>query len=263
LRDANGLTLHQVLVHLGLDAARLPSVRRKPGDYSAYLELHIEQGRVLEESGARLGVVEAIAAPTRLRVDITGRSDHSGATPMSLRRDALSEAAEIILAVERIARDMPPVVATVGIIRAEPNVMNVVPGRVELGIDIRSTDLTRKSKVAAVIHQQIGTISEARGLQFGVCVLSDEAPVTLAPKLVEVLESRAVERDIRILRMSSGAGHDAMQMARICPAGMLMIPSRAGISHNREEWTPVEDVALGIQVLLDSVVHVSQEGMSV
>lgn len=262
LRDTRGLTLRQVLVRLGLDPDRLSSVRRSPGDYSAYLELHIEQGRVLEESHTRLAVVEAIAAPTRLRVEIMGRADHSGATPMPLRRDALSGAAEIILAVERIARNTPRVVGTVGIIHAEPNVMNVVPGRVEVGIDIRSADSTRKAEVAAVIQEQIGVIAEARGLRYALHVLSDEPPVTLDPKLVEVLECKALERGVQTLRLASGAGHDAMQMATVCPAGMLLVPSRAGISHNREEWTSVEDIAVAVQVLLDTVMHVAEQGAS-
>ncbi|MBI4279389.1 MAG: Zn-dependent hydrolase [Armatimonadetes bacterium] len=261
LRDARGVTLGQVLARLGLNPDRLADVRRNPGDYTAYLELHIEQGRVLEESGSRLGVVEAIAAPTRLRVDIAGRADHSGATPMPLRRDALAGAAEVILAVERIGRRASGVVATVGVIRAEPNAMNVVPGRVELGIDIRSTDPTRKAEVAAAVQQEIAAIAQARSLQSIPHVLSDEAPVTLDPRVVDVLERAAAARGVPAVRMASGAGHDAMQMARLCPAGMLLVPSRAGISHNREEWTPVPDIAAGTQVLLDAVLHVAEHGV--
>jgi N-carbamoyl-L-amino-acid hydrolase len=260
LRDGRGMTLRQVIMHLGLDPARLGTVRRGSGSYSAYLELHIEQGRVLEESGAQLGIVEAIASPTRLKVEIRGRADHSGTTPMPLRRDALAAAAELILAIERTAQTIPRAVATVGIIQVEPNVMNVVPGRVELGIDIRSTEATQKAEVTASVQESIAAIARTRGLHYGVRIISDELPVKLNPLLAKVLERKATDRQVKVLRMASGAGHDAMQMAKICAAGMLLVPSRAGISHNREEWTAIEDVALGTQVLLDAVMWLSQDG---
>jgi N-carbamoyl-L-amino-acid hydrolase len=259
LRDAKGLTVRQVLARLGLEPSRLLSVQREAGDYRAYLELHIEQGRVLEESATPLGVVEAIAAPTRLLVDIVGRSDHSGATPMALRRDALGAAAEIVLAVERIAREAPGVVGTVGIIRAEPNVMNVVPGRVRLGIDIRSTDFDRKAAVASDVMRHVEKVAEVRKVACSTTILSDERPALLSSDLVELLTRCAVARAIPVLRMYSGAGHDAMQMVQICPAGMVLVPSRAGISHNRDEWTSVADIARGAQVMLDAVIGLADE----
>src|SRR5215218_9513410 len=138
LRDANGTRLGQVLARLGVTPAAVAASRRAPGDFAAFLELHIEQGRVLEEAGVALGVVEAIAAPCRLRLRLTGRADHSGATPMPLRRDALAGAAEVVLAIERLAAASNGVVGTVGTLRVEPGAINVVPGQAELGIDIRA-----------------------------------------------------------------------------------------------------------------------------
>jgi N-carbamoyl-L-amino-acid hydrolase len=260
LRDARGLTLKQVLVGVGLEPGRLRSVRREPGDYSGYLELHIEQGRVLEESATPLGIVEAIAAPTRLLVEIIGRADHSGATPMAMRHDALSGAAEIILAVEQVARTAVGVVGTVGVIRVEPNVMNVVPGRAWVGIDIRSDDSSRKTDAVTAIRRRVEAIVDARALRYSLQILSDEAPVVLSRDLVGVLESCAAQREIPTRRMYSVAGHDAMQLERICPAGMLLVPSRAGVSHNRDEWTSAEDIATGVQILLDAVIAITERG---
>ncbi len=262
LRDARGLTVRRVLELVGLEPDRLTLARRRPGDYSAYLELHIEQGRVLEETGARLGIVEAIAAPTRFRLELVGRADHSGATPMPLRRDALAGAAEVILAVERLARETPGVVGTVGTIRVEPGAINVVPGRAELAIDVRSRDGTTKATVVTALRDAIDGIVRQRGLGYALQTLTDEEPVVLHPALAALLERCAQERGAPARRMVSGAGHDAMQMARICPAGMLLVPSHKGVSHSRQEWTPPDDIVLGTQILLDAVLHLAEHGVS-
>jgi N-carbamoyl-L-amino-acid hydrolase len=261
LRDARGLTVRQVLELVGLQPDRLATVRRRPGDYTAYLELHIEQGRVLEETGARLGIVEAIAAPTRFRLELVGRADHSGATPMPLRRDALAGAAEVILAVERLAQKTPGVVGTVGTIRIEPGAINVVPGRAELGIDVRSSERETKATVVEALAREIEEIARRRGLGRSLQTLTDEEPVALHRALAALLERCAQARGLPALRMVSGAGHDAMQIARICPSGMVLVPSREGISHSRQEWTPPDDIVLGTQVLLDAVLHLAEHGL--
>ncbi len=257
LRDASGTRLGQVLRRLGLDPTQVGQARRAPGDVAAYLELHIEQGRVLEESGTRIGVVDAIAAPTRVRLRLMGRADHSGATPMSLRRDALTGAAEVILAVERRARAAPGVVGTVGLVRVEPNVMNVVPGQVELGIDVRGTVARDKARVVAAIEADIARIASARSLEARIETLSDEEPVRLDAGLVALLERLCAARGIPAMRLPSGAGHDAMQMAKLCPSAMLLVPSRGGISHNRDEWTDPDDIVAGSQILLDAALELA------
>jgi N-carbamoyl-L-amino-acid hydrolase len=265
LRDARNLRLSQVVERLGLDPRRIGSARRRPGDFSAYLELHIEQGRVLESARAHLGVVNAIAAPTRFRLRLTGRADHSGATPMPLRHDALAGAAEIVLAIERIASAMPRVVGTVGTIQVKPGAINVVPGEAELGIDIRSTDGADKAHAIQSLQNEIMHIARLRELTPSTELLSDEEPVTLSSHLVELLEHHCQAQRVPSLRLASGAGHDAMQMARLCPAGMLLVPSRGGISHNVAEWTDFDHIVVGIQVLLNVTLeltagHVSQTG---
>jgi beta-ureidopropionase / N-carbamoyl-L-amino-acid hydrolase len=252
LRDAQGRRLADVLKRVGLDPTRVAGVRRAPGDFAAFLEMHIEQGRVLEESEARVGVVEVIAAPTRFHLTLTGQADHSGATPMGLRRDALAGAAQVILAVERAASAVPGVVGTVGTVRVEPGAINVVPGRVELGIDVRATSGESKHQVVERINQVIEEVGKCRGLESSLVPLTDEEAVKLDDSVVQVLESCCRVRDIPHARMPSGAGHDAMQMARICPTGMLLVPSRAGISHDPGEWTDADDVVTGTQVFVDA-----------
>ena len=165
LTDAHGTRLERVLERAGLDPNELAEARRASGDFLAYLEMHIEQGRVLEEVGKVVGVVEGIAAPTRFRVHVQGQADHSGATPMTLRRDALTGAAEIILAVERHARAAGNVVGTVGVATVEPGAMNVVPGRVTLAVDIRSIDASAKAAVVRQIRDDIEATARARNLK--------------------------------------------------------------------------------------------------
>ena len=262
LRDAAGVRLDQALRRRGLDPARVGEARRPPGAFGAYLELHIEQGRVLEAAGDRLGIVVAIAAPTRLRLCLEGRADHSGATPMELRRDALAGASEVVLAVERAARAAPGVVATVGTLRLEPGAINVVPGLAELSIDVRSADFTAKARVVALLRAEIAALAAARGLIARLDTLSDEQPVTLDSGLADLLERRGRARGLPQRRIVSGAGHDAMQLAKICPAGMLFVPSRDGISHNRAEWTDPDDIAAGAQVLLDAALELVSIGRS-
>ncbi len=261
LTDARGSRLDRVLKRAGLDPAQVPQARRSPGDFLAYLEMHIEQGRVLEEGRAQVGVVEGIAAPTRFRVHISGQADHSGATPMGLRRDALTGAAEIILAVERHAKTAGNVVGTVGVATVEPGAMNVVPGRVTLAVDIRSIDGDAKAAVVRMIRGDIEATARARDLKIDVELLTDEEPVTLDSRVIEILNRHSKQREIPSMRLMSGAGHDAMHIARLCPAGMILVPSRDGISHHRDEWTELEDVVAGAQVFVDSAVELATCGV--
>lgn len=257
LRDASGQSLGQVLARFGIDREGVASARREPGSFAAYLELHIEQGRVLESAGARLGVVEAIAAPARFRLRLTGRADHSGATPMGLRRDALAGAAEVVLAVERRATAAGNVVGTVGVLGVQPGAMNVVPGQTDLAIDVRAIDRAARDPVVAAIRADIEEIATRRQLTARLETLSDEAPVPLDPTVVATLERAARAYGHQPQRLPSGAGHDAMHLARLCPTGMLMVPSRAGVSHNRDEWTDLGDIVAGVQVLLAAALELT------
>ncbi len=220
----------------------------------AFLEIHIEQGPVLERSGKPIGIVTAVAAPTRFQIVLTGEQNHSGTTPMHMRRDALAGAAEMILAVERVANEFAPqVVGTVGVIQSEPNVMNSIPGRVELRADIRSIHAEAKRECVAVMRRAMEWIAHKRGIGIETTMLANEAPVEFAPQVIDALERVCAAQNIDALKMPSGAGHDAAHIARAAPAGMIFIPSRGGVSHDPREFSSPKEIARGARVLLGAL----------
>ena len=258
--DARGVRVEDVLSGLGIHRGNLASLKRDPKSVKAYVELHIEQGPVLESRRKKVGVVTAIAAPSRFRVVFHGHADHSGATPMEMRKDALVAAARLITFVdevcrERAAGDRGGVVGTVGAIEVEPGVINSIPGRVELLVDVRSVVAASKRKAARRIESQARRIARERGMEVEIRTIRDEDPVALHPRVVSLIRSTCEERGVPFEVMPSGAGHDAMQMARVAPTGMIFIPSVDGVSHNPAEWTDPEDVCLGTQLLADTLVR--------
>ena len=218
-----------------------------------YLELHIEQGRVLEAKGLTLGIVKSIAAPVRMWVKYTGNQDHSGATPMDLRKDSLVGAAELIVALEKFGKDelANASVATAGIVRNTPNVFNVVPGETTLGIDIRGIDKASRERVIQNTEKKTQEIAEKRSLKYDISRVSESDPVKLDEELQKKLSKVAEKLGIPCMVMPSGAGHDAMFFTEICPVGMIFIPCKEGISHNKEEYAEIEDIVTGCKVLLD------------
>jgi beta-ureidopropionase / N-carbamoyl-L-amino-acid hydrolase len=262
--DAQGTRLEDILASMGIYRNNLRSMRRDPSTVKAYLELHIEQGPILEAKKKPIGIVTSIAAPTRFRVVFTGQADHSGTTPMEMRRDALVAASEFIVSVEKICRryahvEQGRVVGTVGAMKIEPGVINAIPGRAELSVDIRSISTEAKKRVVRLVQAQIREITRRRNLEVEVLPLREEEPVPLDKRLVRLLKECCEDRNIPYEVMPSGAGHDAMQMAKITAAGMLFIPSRRGISHSPLEWSEPEDICLGAQLLLDSMIRVANE----
>ena len=262
--DAQGTKLADVLSSLGISPRNLFRLARDPKSMKAYLELHIEQGPILEAKAKRIGLVTSIAAPSRFKVIFAGRADHSGTTPMEMRKDALVAAAQLIEYVEKICRKFSSmekgrVVGTVGAMKIEPGVINAVPGRVELSIDIRSTSAPAKDKVARLVKQRGAAIARDRGIAIEVLNIRAEDPVPLDKRLLRVTRQLCDEKAIDYEIMPSGAGHDAMQMAKITPAGMIFIPSRRGISHNPLEWTDPDDIALGAQLLMETMIRVANE----
>lgn len=227
----------------------------------AFIEVHIEQGPVLERSQKQIGIVTAVAAPTRLHLVLTGEQNHSGTTPMNMRRDALAAAAEMILAVERVAQEFMPrrVVATVGVIQNEPNVMNVIPGRVELRVDIRSADADAKRECVATLQNSIRAIVARRAIGLEINVLTDETPVTFSTTVVDVVERVCAAQQLDALKMPSGAGHDAAHIARVASTGMIFIPSRGGVSHDPREFSSTEEIARGTRVLLGALLELDNQ----
>jgi len=261
LRDPQGQTLGQVLRACGFDSSRLDQARLRPGAYHAYLELHLEQGAVLESRGLPVGIVTGIAAPTRYRVTYTGRADHSGATPMDLRKDALVAAAELVLTVRTltVAHGNSTTVGTVGILRVQPGAMNVIPGQVTMGIDIRDIEAEGKRRVAVQVRAAAERIARGAGLEVLIEPLTDDAPVPLPTRIRQISAATCRARGIPCMELPSGAGHDAMYMAEVTEVGMLFTRCREGISHNPAEYVSPEDVVAGATALAETTLRLAEE----
>lgn len=247
--DRNGATV--------LDCAE--SVRLKPhgaahevwqsDDLRAFIELHIEQGRVLQETAKAIGVVNCIGGSTRIRVSFTGRADHSGATPMWLRKDALACACEFGVEVEREAFGHSTSVATVGWMEVLPGSLTTVPGAVELGLDIRDIDSEKQREIAERLLDHAQRISRRRGLHVAADLLSDQSPLVLHKWTRDALVEEVDGLGAAFQVMPSGASHDSAHVAKVAPTGMIFVPSRGGISHAPEEWSEFSDIALGATVI--------------
>ena len=262
--DQQGTKLEYVLNSLGITRRNLTSLKRAPKGLKAYLELHIEQGPILEAKKKRIGLVTSIAAPSRFKVVFSGRADHSGTTPMEMRKDALVASAQLIEYVEKVCRKFSSmekgrVVGTVGAMKIEPGVINAVPGKTELSIDIRSTTARSKDRVARMVKRRAQEIARRRSIGCEILPIREENPVPLDKRLLRITQEICDQKGIEYEIMPSGAGHDAMQMAKITPSGMIFIPSLRGISHNPLEWTDPEDIGLGAQLLMETIVRVANE----
>lgn len=257
LRDGSGRTLAEALAELGGEPARIPEARWPSGAVAGYLELHVEQGARLEAAGRGLGVVTAIAGIHRAEVDLEGRSDHAGTTPMGERRDALLAAAEVSLGVEELARRDHLGVATVGRLELEPNSPNVVAGRAVLIAEYRSGDQGWLTASDQRLQELVAEVPSRRGVRGQLTWLSREPPTPCAEALRRVLGESARQVGQDPMELASWAGHDAVQVAAVCPVGMLFIPSRGGRSHCPDEWTDPEQVEVGVRALTEAVARVA------
>ncbi len=249
ITDPAGVTIAQAMRERDLDPARIATAARD--DLDTFLELHIEQGAVLESARQQLAVVSAIVGTAHLAVTVGGRADHAGTTPMAFRRDALAGAAAMIQAVESIARSLgSPAVATVGKLRAEPDQINVVPGRVVFTIDLRHSDLGARRALEERIRSLCRTIASERGLELDIRVLQERPPVRMDPELRALLARAAKDAGVTAVELVSGAGHDAQILAARCKVGMLFVPSVGGRSHCPEEHTDPGHLELGARVLV-------------
>jgi allantoate deiminase len=249
LTDREGCSVLERATEVGLHPTNLPEAVWSQGSVLAFLELHIEQGRVLEARGRTLGIVDAIAGSTRIELAFSGNADHSGATPMLLRHDALVGASELVVEAERRASSHRTAVATVGDLEVEPGSFTTVPGEARLSLDIRDVDSERQRELAEELLDEAGRIAARRGLELSAGLVSDQSPVVLHKPVREQLARAAHERDTPFCVLPSGATHDTAHVAKVAPAGMLFVPSRQGVSHAPEEWSSVEDIAGGVEVM--------------
>jgi allantoate deiminase len=245
--DAAGTTVAEAIRDFGLDPAQLPDAQLS-NDTAAYLEFHIEQGPVLDRLGLPLGVVEGIAGQSRLTVTFEGEANHAGTTPMDLRRDALAGAAEWILAVERHAAARPGLTATVGKIEVQPAAGNVIPGSATTSLDVRHPDNKVRCETAALLIARAGEIAARRALSISHRQLSTQDTVLMSESLNRMLEEAVRESGFESHRMFSGAGHDAMILARRVPSTMLFLRTPGGVSHHPAETVRTEDVAAALSV---------------
>jgi len=259
LTDNDGITLEEVRRAAGfgsdLDRVKLPA-----GYYEAFIELHIEQGPLLERQQTPLGIVIKIAAPASLRILIEGSGGHAGGVLMPDRRDALCAAAELILAIESAARTSgaPDTVATVGICEVFPGAVNSIPSRVRLSVDIRDTDLQRRDNVMRTIETTCDSIAAERQVSVRPELLNADAPADCAPAVVEALSQSCRKHELKSILMVSRAYHDSLFVARIAPVAMLFIPCRNGYSHRPDEYAAPEDIVRGTLVLAETLAALSR-----
>jgi ureidoglycolate amidohydrolase len=250
LRDSDGRVFDEIRRAAGFNG-ELAKVQLPAGYFAAFVELHIEQGPLLERAGLPIGIVRAIAAPASLRVTWNGEGGHAGAVLMPGRRDALCAAAEAVLAVESSARSSgsPDTVATTGTCRVDPGAINSIPNQVTLEIDVRDIDLTRRDGVLETIRRAIESIAARRQVAAVIECLNADPPASTSDIVVDAIRAACVALGIEGLSMISRAYHDSLFMARIAPTGMIFIPGRDGISHRPDEYSSPEAITRGVEVL--------------
>lgn len=250
LRDPQGLSVDDVCARAYMQGT-LESVRLEPGCYDSFVELHIEQGPLLEQKKMPIGVVTAIAAPAALRIDLTGPGGHAGTVLMPDRHDPSLAAAEIMLAVERaaLATQSRDTVATCGLVQVRPGAVNSIPREVRLEIDVRDIDRTRRDGVLAAIRTAARTAAAKRGCGFNEQLINADPPATCAPHIVAAVEESASALGLPCQRMISRAYHDSLFMAQVCPTAMVFVPSKDGISHRPDEYSSPGEIAGGVWVL--------------
>lgn len=254
--DAAGVTMAQALEAYGLDPAATATAARSADEVLAFVEVHIEQGPVLESRELALGIVTAIAGASRFEVTLEGLAGHAGTVPMALRRDAATAAAEAVLLVERRSSETPGLVGTVGQLSVPDGAVNVIPGRATLSIDLRSgEDAARAAAVQDVLSGLEG-IGKRRNVAIHVRKTHDAPAATCAPWLAQQIECAVARAGLEPLRLPSGAGHDAMALEGLTPIGMLFVRcGNGGISHHPDETMTAEDAGLAARVLLDFIAH--------
>ncbi|TMV82087.1 M20 family metallo-hydrolase, partial [Thioclava sp. BHET1] len=249
LRDQDGIALARALRSFGGDPAQIAGLARAPATLLGYVECHIEQGPVLERAGLALGTVTAICGIERHPVVLSGEAGHAGTIPMALRRDALTGAAEIALALETLARETEGLLATVGEMHILPNAVNAVPGEARFTLELRHPEDPRREEAGAEITRIAREIAARRGLGIEIHRSYAQAATPCDPQLSERLEEAARQVTGRAQRLASGATHDASAMAALCPVAMLFTACRAGLSHHPEEYASPEDMAAAVATL--------------
>ena len=258
LKDSEGSTLAQLRAAAGFQGS-LDQVRLPDGYYAAFVELHIEQGPLLEKEGLAVGIVTSIAAPAALRITIEGEGGHAGGVLMPDRKDAFCAAAEMVLAIEEraLATGSVDTCGTVGKCHIYPGAVNSIPSRVEMDADIRDTDEQRRNRVLREIEQACARVAAKRKVQVRITPINADAPATCSPRIIEAMVEAAAENGLAYKKMVSRAYHDSLFMARIAPVGMVFIPCRGGVSHRPDEYSAPQEIENGVKVLACTLARLS------
>jgi allantoate deiminase len=233
-----------------------------PDNLIGYLETHIEQGPLLEVEQCAAGVVSTIASQTRLNIVVQGKAGHAGTTPMDLRRDALAGAAEMIVLIEKVAKNVQFLRATVGQIRVEPSASNVIPSEARFTIDIRHPDTEVKNEALEAIHAQCLEVARVRRLRLRWDYLQQSSAVPMDQRYVDLFTKSAEAVQGKVPQIISGAGHDGVALSEVCPVGMLFVRCRQGLSHHPDEYVRPEDIRTALTVFVDAVVRLAKEGVT-
>ena len=252
-RDEAGISLREALLAFGGDPDGIAALARKPQDVIGYVEMHIEQGPVLDQENRPVGIVTAISGASRRRVIVTGEAGHAGTVPMGLRKDALSAAAEMALAIEGLGAAAEHGVATIGQMQVEPGAVNVIPGRVRFTIDARAPQDAVRERLVADIENAARSIAARRKLTVDIQPFYDSPAAPASPAIMQGLAAAIEARQMEARFLPSGAGHDAMVMGALCPMGMMFVRCKDGISHNPAESMTEEDAGTAIAILLDFI----------
>lgn len=256
-RDQDGITLRNALIGFGGDPNGAAALARDPARYRGYLEVHIEQGPLLEAKDLPVGIVSAINGITRARCSVTGEAGHAGTVPMNMRRDALAAVAEMIGIVERAGSTRTDTVATVGVAQVQPGAINVIPARVDFTLDARSPDDAVRLAMVQDIVTECLAAAQRRGVEFTIEPFMESPATPMDKSLIGQLEEAVRSAGIEPLHLSSGAGHDAVAMANLCPSAMLFVRCKGGTSHNPAESITVEDADTAARVLIETVKRIA------
>ncbi|CAA9432606.1 MAG: N-carbamoyl-L-amino acid hydrolase [uncultured Rubrobacteraceae bacterium] len=258
-KDRDGVSIAEAMRACGLDPERIGEAARAAGSVHSYVELHIEQGGILESRALPVGIVTGIAGPAWLRLTLTGEAAHAGTTPMGLRRDALAAAAAVMGRIEREAMRTGTSVGTVGQLELSPGGINIVPGHVSFSLDLRDIDEDIRNDVEARIMHEAMLLCEKRGVSLGTKTLQRLPPAPCSKLVQEAARAACREQGFEPFELASGAGHDGMHLTELCPIGMIFVRSKRGISHNPAEYSSKEDCAAGAAVLYRTLLGLARE----
>lgn len=258
--DRDGVSIAEAMRQLGIDPARAADEPWDTREWAVFLELHIEQGGVLEREQIGVGVVDLISGSTRLELTLDGQASHTGGTPMIGRSDALAAGSEAVLIAEELALDPRHrgTRATVGRLDVSPGSITTIPGHVQLAVDVRDVDADRQRATAAEIVRRVRAVCDRRRVQLDVRLLADTSPVVLPVWVRRAMTDTVQRLGITYRVLTSGASHDAQMVNRVTPAGMVFVPSRGGLSHVPDEWTSPVEVAVGARVLGESMLALDE-----